>query len=137
MPTDSLMPNRSKPQLWGARICFSIAAIFLLFDAVTKIATPAPVVDAFTTLGIPLHLAVGIGVLQMVCLVLYMIPRTAVVGGLLLVAYLGGATAIHVCAESTLFETLFPAIIATLAWAALYLRDPRLRELLPFVRPAR
>jgi hypothetical protein len=119
---------------WGARICFAIPVLFILFDSVTKTATPAPVIEAFAKLGIPIHLALGLGILEIVCLALYVSPRTAFLGAILLTGYLGGATAIHVRAGSTPFELLFPAIIGTFVWAGLFFRDARLRELIPVRR---
>lgn len=116
---------------WTARICFAIAALFLLFDGATKLFSPPPVVAAFTRLGLPLRVAAPVGVLELACLALYVVPRTSVLGAILLAAYLGGAMAIHVRAASTAFEIVFPVLIALLLWGALFLRDPRVRELIP------
>lgn len=121
----------SAATVWTARIFFAIATLFLLFDGVTKLFTPPAVVAAFTRLGIPLHVATAIGILELVCVALYIVPRTSVLGAILLAAYLGGAVAIHVRAGSTPFEIVFPVLIALLLWGALFLRDPRVRELIP------
>lgn len=131
MQSTSISEPTSKKRLWAARVCFTVPVLFLIFDCVTKMATPAPVVAAFAKLGIPLHLALGLGILELACVVVYVIPRTAVLGAILLTGYLGGATSIHVRAGGTLFELLFPAMIGVLLWAALFLRDQRLRELIP------
>ena len=121
----------SPATVWTARIFFAIATLFLLFDGVTKLFTPPAVVAAFTRLGIPLGVATMVGVLELACLTLYVVPRTSVLGAILLAAYLGGAVAIHVRAGSTAFEMVFPVLIALLLWGALYLRDGRVRELIP------
>lgn len=110
---------------------FTIAVVFLAFDGITKLFSPRPVVEAFMRLGIPAHLAPGLGLLQLACLVLYVIPRTAVLGAILLAAFLGGAVAIHLRAESSSFERIFPVLIGLLVWGALYLRDERIRRLIP------
>jgi hypothetical protein len=110
---------------------FAVAVLFLAFDGGSKLAEPKPVADAFARLGIPLHLAPDIGLLQLACLVLYVVPRTAILGAILLAAFLGGAVAIHVRAGSTVFEKCFPVLIGLLVWGALYLRDERVRQLIP------
>jgi len=122
----------SAATVWTARILFTIAVFFLLFDGATKLFAPPPVVEAFTRLGIPLRTATAIGLLELACLVLYVVPSTAVLGAILLAAYLGGAVAIHVRARSTTFEMIFPVLVALMLWGALYLRDPRVRQLIPF-----
>jgi hypothetical protein len=121
----------SKPALWTARVCVTVVALFLIFDSVAKLIGPAPVLEAFTRLGIPQRLAPTIAVLLFVCLVIYLIPRTAVLGAILLSSYMGGAIAIHLRAGSTPFEMFFPVIMALLLWTPLYLRDQRVRQLIP------
>ncbi len=128
-PTSTVVTSAAT--VWAARILFTIAVLFLLFDGVTKLFAPTPVVEAFTRLGIPLRTATAIGLLELACLVLYVVPSTAVLGAILLSAYLGGAVAIHVRAGSTTFEKLFPVLIAVMLWGALYLRDPAVRQLIP------
>src|SRR5690349_1553873 len=83
----------SAAAVWTARIFFAIATLFLAFDGVTKLFAPPAVVAAFTRLGIPLHVAPAIGILELACLALYFVPRTSVLGAILLAAYLGGAVA--------------------------------------------
>ncbi len=113
-------------------IMTALPVLFLLFDAVIKLMRIEPVVQSFSELGYPPGLAVGIGLLELVCLALYVIPRTSVLGAILLTGYLGGAIATHVRIESPLFShTLFPVYVALLLWAGLYLRETRLRSLLP------
>jgi hypothetical protein len=106
----------------------------MLFDAVGKLVMPAPVVDAFHRLGFPANLGVGIGILLLASTILYLIPRTAVLGAVLLSAYLGGAVAIQMRAGSPAFENIFPVLFAILAWAGIYLRESRLAALLPLRR---
>ena len=106
--------------------------LFLLFDSAIKLAVIQPVVDSFVQLGWPTHLAFGIGALELVCIALYLVPRTSVLGAVLLTGYLGGAIATHVRVESPLFtHILFPVYVALLLWAGLFLREPRVREVLP------
>jgi hypothetical protein len=88
---------------------------------------PAPVVEAFTQLGYPLSTAVGLGVLELVCVALYVIPRTSILGAILLTGYLGGAVATQLRVGAVLFNLLFPVIHGVLLWGALVLRDDRLR----------
>jgi hypothetical protein len=84
--------------------------------------------ESFTQLGYPMRLAASIGLIQLCCVLMYLIPRTAVVGAVLLTGYLGGAVATHVRVENPLFtHTLFPIYVAVLIWVGLYFRDERLR----------
>lgn len=86
-------------------------------------------------LGYPPDRVLWIGIIELVCVVLYLVPRTAVLGALLLTGYLGGAIATHVRVGSPLLShTLFPIYVALMLWGGLYLREPRLRELVPFRR---
>jgi DoxX-like protein len=124
----------SKAKLWTGRVLTTLVGLFLLFDAVGKLVMPPPVVDAFHRLGFPTSLGVGIGILLLVCTVLYLIPRTAVLGAVLVSAFLGGAVAIQMRAGSPTFETIFPVLFAVLAWAGVYLRECRLAALLPLRR---
>ncbi len=121
----------SKPRLWTGRVLTALAGLFMLFDAVGKLVMPPPVVDAFHRLGFPTSLGAGIGILLLVSTVLYLIPRTTVLGAVLISAFLGGAVAIQIRAGSPTFETIFPVLFAILAWAGVYLREPRLGALLP------
>ena len=121
----------SVPARWAGRVLSTLAVAFLAFDAVIKLTVTAPVVQSFEQLGYPVHLAVWIGALELVCLAVYLIPRTAVVGAVLLTGYLGGAIATHVRLENPLFShVLFPTYVAALVWGGLYLRDRRVGALL-------
>ncbi|HEX5165080.1 MAG TPA: DoxX family protein [Thermomicrobiales bacterium] len=112
------------------RIVSGMAALFLAIDGVVKLATPEPVVRAMDELGYPDRMAVGIGALLLACLAVYLYPRTSALGAVLLTGYLGGAIASQVRIEADLFPVVFPAIVGTLIWTGLYLRDARLRALL-------
>jgi hypothetical protein len=121
-----MQPNRT--QLWLGRITSGIFSLFLVGDAISHIMKPAPVIEAFTHLGLPLSTGTGLGLLVLACVALYAIPRTAHLGVVLLTAYLGGAVAIHVRAGDPVFNILFPAIIGALLWLGLFLRDQQLRS---------
>lgn len=121
----------SKKRLWAGRILSGLIVLFLLFDSITKIMRIAPVLEATVRLGYPVHLIQGIGIVLLACAVLYVIPRTSVLGAILLTGYLGGATATQVRVSSPLFETVFPIIFGVLVWLGIFLRDDRLRVLVP------
>lgn len=121
----------SREQLWIGRIISGLAAAFMLMDGVMKLFKPAFVVEATKELGYPESSIVGIGIALTVCTILYIIPRTTIIGAILLTGYLGGAVASNVRVERALFDTVFPALVALLAWGGLWLRDPRLRKLVP------
>jgi len=131
MPSEIQIAPASKPLLWTGRILSILAVLFMLFDTVGHLLKPAPVVQAFAQLDFPLRLSVVIGIIQLICLILYVIPRTAVLGAVLLTGYLGGAVAIHMRVGNPLFECLFPIIIGVLFWTGLLLRDHRLRAIFP------
>ncbi len=119
---------------WTPRVGSALAglvALFLLMDAVMHLAAPAPVIAAFRRLEFPTSLSTPLGVVELVCIAAYLFPRTAVLGAVLLTGYLGGAVAINLRVGDPMFETLFPVIVGVLAWGALYLRDERVRRLLP------
>lgn len=116
--------------LWIGRIASGLAVLFMLFDGVLHITKPAPVATSFAQLGYPLDLAVGLGVLEIVCTVIYAIPRTVVPGAILLTGYLGGAVASQLRVGHSFFETIFPVIIGVLAWGGLFVRDARVRAAL-------
>ena len=110
----------------------TLAAMFLVFDTVLKVLKLGPAVEGTVALGYPVETVQWIGVIELACVVLYLVPRTAVLGALLLTGYLGGAIATHVRIGNPLFtHILFPVYVALFIWGGLYLRDTRLRELLP------
>jgi len=125
----------SKGRLWTGRIMSALPALFLLMDAVGKLVKPAPVVEGTVQLGYPESVLLGLGIVLLGCTVLYVIPRTAILGAILLTGYLGGAVATHVRVGNPLFShILFPVYLAVLIWGGLYLRDERLRALIPLRR---
>lgn len=126
----------SKTSLWTARIISALVVLFLLFDSAIHLTKPTPVVDAFARLGYPLSASVGIGIVELLCLIAYVIPRLAVLGAILLTAIIGGAIATQVRAGSPVFEAyIFPGLLGLLIWVGVWLRDHRLRELVPLRRP--
>jgi hypothetical protein len=122
---------------WTGRILTGLVTVFLLFDGGVKVLAPAFAAAHSGQLGLPDHLVFPIGVIELVCLAIYLIPQTAAFGAVLLTGFLGGAIATHFrVGDPLLGYTLFPVYVAALLWAGLFLRDSRLRVLLPFV-PAR
>lgn len=127
--------SASKKGLWAGRILTGLSGAFLLLDAVMKLVVAAPVVEGTIKLGYPVSSIRGIGMVLFASTILYLVPRTAVLGAVLLTGYLGGAIATHVRVEDPLFShTLFPIYVAAMAWGGLFLREPRLRALLPLVK---
>jgi DoxX-like family len=120
-----------KTTIWAGRIISAFAILFLIFDGVVKVLSMAPAVEASTQLGYPAGLVVGIGILELACLAVYVFPRTAVLGAILLTGYLGGAIATQLRAGSPLFSIVFPVIVGALVWGGLFLREERLRALIP------
>src|SRR5438309_734115 len=121
----------SKGRLWTGRIISALVVLFLLFDGITKMMKIKAVLDASAQLGYPVSTIVGIGVTLLVCTVFYVIPQTSILGAILLTGYLGGAVATQVRVGNPMFETLFPIIFGALAWAGIFLREDRLRALIP------
>jgi hypothetical protein len=121
----------SKTALWTGRILSGLPALFLLFDGALKLPKPKVVVDGTVHLGYAESVIVPLGIVLLVCTILYLIPRTAVLGAILLTGYLGGAVATHVRAGEGWFPIVFPIIIGVLLWGGLYLRDERLQALIP------
>jgi hypothetical protein len=108
---------------------------FLFLDGVAKLLELQPVVDGALRLGYPRDSVFRLGVILLSCVLAYAVPRTAVLGALLLTGYLGGAVATHVRVGSPLLSrVLFPTYVAALLWGGLVLRDARLRALLPLRR---
>jgi hypothetical protein len=123
----------SKKSLWTGRILSGFVTAFLLFDAVIHLLRPAPVVEAFARLHLSLSLAVDLGIIELVCIALYVVPRTSILGAILLTGYLGGAIATQLPTSTSFFgEILFPVYVGAILWGGLYLRDERLRALVPW-----
>ena len=136
MPSDTQTAAASKKRIWAGRILSGLPVLFLLFDAIIKLIKIRPVVEAFTNLGYPPNLAVPIGIVLLVCVALYVIPQTSVLGAIFLTGYLGGAVATHVrVGDPLISHVLFPTYVAAMIWGGLFLREGRLRALLPLRSP--
>jgi hypothetical protein len=117
----------------------ALLIVFMAFDTAIHLARPAPVVEAFAKLGLPLALAAPIGLIELACTLAYAVPRTRALGAVLLTGILGGAVTAHARVGDPLFPTvIFPAIVGVMVWLPLYLTDSRLRTLLasPSAPPA-
>jgi DoxX-like family len=122
----------SKGQLWTGRVLSTLATLFLLFDATLKFIKPQAVIDGTIALGYSHSAITPLGVVLLICTLLYIIPTTQVLGAILLTGYLGGAVATHVRHGDTLFShILFPTYLGALLWLGLYLRDSALRNFIP------
>lgn len=130
----ALMPaetnDLSRKRLWTGRVLTGLSGAFLIFDASMKLFKPPLVVEATVHLGYPESTIVGMGVVLLACTLLYLIPRTSILGAVLLTGYLGGAVATNVRAEQPMFNVVFPVIFACIAWGGLWLRDKRLKQML-------
>ena len=124
----------SNANRWTGLVMSGLPALFLLVDGVMKLFKPAVVVDTTVQLGFPEAVILPLGVVLLACTALYLVPRTAVLGAILLTGYLGGAVATHVRVQDGAFPIVFPVIIGALLWGGLVLRDPRLAALLPMSR---
>ncbi|MEO7909563.1 MAG: DoxX family protein [Roseiflexaceae bacterium] len=125
--------TNSRTMLWAGRIISALAVLFLIFDSVIKVVKMAPAVESTIQLGYPESLVITIGVLELACLAVYVFPRTAVLGAILLTGYLGGAIATNLRAGTPTFNVVFPVIIGALIWGGLFLREARLRMLVPLL----
>jgi DoxX-like family len=121
----------SNQMLWAGRILGALPVLFLLFDGIAKLFRPAPVVEATVQLGYPASVILPLGIVLTLCAIIYAIPRTAVLGAILLTGYLGGAVNTHVRVSGGWFPILFPVILGVLLWGGLYLTEQRLHALLP------
>ena len=120
----------NKSSLWIGRILSALPVLFLLLDGVMKVVKPAFVVEATVQLGYPESVIVALGVVLVACTILYLIPRTAVLGAILLTGYLGGAVATHVRVGGPWGSILMPVILGVMLWGGLHLRDERVRSLI-------
>jgi hypothetical protein len=120
--------TRSK---WTGRIITAIPVLFLLFDIAIKLINPPMVAEASEAAGVPAYLAQPLGIVLAICLGLYLYPRTAPLGAVLMTGYLGGAVFSHLRTDNPWFtHTLFPIYVAIFLWLGLYLRDARVRALI-------
>ena len=131
-PATATTSNRAR---WAGRVLTAIAVLFLTFDITIKLVGAKEAVEGTVQLGWQPHHLPILAAIQLVCLAIYLIPRTAPLGAVLWTGYLGGAIATHLRIDNPLFShVLFPIYVAAFLWGGLYLRDPRVRALL---RPAR
>jgi hypothetical protein len=127
METRNAVPKR----VWAGRAITALPVLFLLFDGVIKLLNITPVAESFTRLGYRPSVAVGIGIVELACIVIYLMPRTSVLGAILVTGYLGGAIATHLRVGDPLFtHVLFPLYVALPLWAGLWLRNERVRALI-------
>jgi hypothetical protein len=127
--------STSKAELIAGRIMTGLVVAFLLFDSVCKLLKLPFVIEGTIKLGYPEHVIVGLGVVLLISTLAYLVPATSLLGAILLTGYLGGAVATHVRVDDALFShVLFPVYVGALLWGGLFLRDARIRELLPLRR---
>lgn len=125
----------SKGQRWTGRILSGMVILFMLFDSIFKLIASPQVLESVPDLGYQAHHVLPMGILGLVSTIFYLIPRTSILGAVLLTAYFGGAIATHFRLDNPLFShTLFPVYLALLAWGGLWLRNVLLRTLLPWQR---
>jgi hypothetical protein len=129
---ESLMTTtNSKGTIWTSRIMSGLVILFMLADSIFKFIQPAEVVQGTIDLGYQSHHIAVMGILGLLSIALYAIPRTAVLGAILLTGYFGGAIATHLRLDNPLFShILFPVYLGVLAWGGLWLRDERVRKTL-------
>ena len=124
-------PSVSKRMLWTGWVLSGLPSLLLLFSGAMKLANPPGLTEGFAHLGLPVSDALGLGLLELGCTVVYLVPRTAVLGAVLLTGYLGGAILTHLRIGEPF---ILQALLGVVLWGGLYLREPRLRALLPLRR---
>ncbi|MFI5211880.1 MAG: DoxX family protein [Ignavibacteria bacterium] len=123
----------SKSKLWTGRVLSGVAVIFLIFDGTIHLLKPGPVIESFNHLGYSPDISVTLGIIELFCLAIYLIPQTSIFGAVLLTGYLGGAVASQLRIGEPLFGyVLFPVYIGILLWGGIYLRDRKLQSIIPF-----
>lgn len=130
MQTKAETASTSRSRLWAGRILSGLTTAFLVMDGGMKLFKPSFVVEATVKLGYPESSIVGIGAVLLLCTALYVIPRTSILGAILLTGYLGGAVATQVRVSGPLFDTTFPILFGCFVWGGLWLRDRRVQFLL-------
>ena len=119
----------SKGRLWTSYTLSTLLVFLMIFNGVVKIMKPQPVVEGFAHFGYPESIIAVIGMVEILCALLYIIPKTSVLGAIFVTGYLGGATATH--ARVLDWNFVIPFLTGVLAWLALFLRDGRIRALIP------
>ena len=119
----------SKTALWTGRVMSALPVLLVLFGSIVKLMKTASVVEGFARAGVPERLIVPVGVIELICVIVYVIPQTAVLGAILMTGLLGGATLTNLRIGDPTYPV--PVVLGMLAWGGLFLRDTRLRELIP------
>ncbi|MBT9471640.1 MAG: DoxX family protein [Pseudomonadota bacterium] len=133
--TDTAPAATPRLMLWTGRVLTGLAIAFMTFDTVIKLIDLQVVRDSLTQLGYPTALGPTIGAIELICLLLYIFPRTAVLGAVLLTAVMGGAIASHMrLGDPLVSHTLFGVYLGAVIWGGLYLRDAKLRAIFPIRR---
>jgi hypothetical protein len=131
METTPQAPLVSKKMIWAGRIMSAVPVLMMAMSAVMKFMKPQQVLDGFAHLGIPVGMINALGVVELLVVVVYVIPSTAVLGAILVTTYLGGATMATLRTGDAYYG---PIVLGILAWGGLFLRDPKIRALIPFRR---
>ncbi len=118
--------DTTKAKLWTGRVLWALGVPFMLMDTALHLTIPQVVVDASLKAGIPLSMVRPSGILELVSIVLYLVPRTAVIGAILLTGYLGGAVATNLHTEQPFW---MPFVFAAFLWGSLYCRDKRVAQI--------
>lgn len=124
--------TNSKGKLWAGRIMSALPGLLILLGSVMKLMRLPSVLEGFARAGVPERLIIPVGLIELICVVIYLIPRTAVLGAILMTGLLGGATITTLRVGDPTYP--MPVILGMLAWGGLYMRDARIRELIPLRR---
>jgi len=119
----------TKTALWTGRVMSALPVLLVLFGSVMKLMKTAAVVEGFVRAGVPERLIIPVGIIELVCVIVYVVPRTAVLGAILMTGLLGGATITNLRIGDPTYP--LPIILGMLAWGGLFMRDVRLRDLIP------
>ena len=119
----------SKTALWTGRVMSALPVLLVLFGSTVKLMKTASVVEGFVRAGVPERLIIPVGIIELVCVIVYVIPQTAVLGAILMTGLLGGATLTNLRIGDPTYP--MPLVLGMLAWGGLFLRDVRLRDLIP------
>jgi len=119
----------SKATLWISRVMSALPILLILFGSIVKLMKTAAVVEGFARSGAPERLIIPVGIIELICVVVYAIPRTSVLGAILMTGLLGGATITTLRVGDPTYP--LPIILGMMAWGGLFLRDRRLRALIP------
>ena len=126
MPANSPV---SKPALWTGRVMSALPVLMILFGSVMKLMKTPAVIEGFARAGLPARFIITVGTIELVCIIVYVIPQTAVLGAILMTGLLGGATLTEIRIGDPTWPV--PVVVGMLAWGGLFIRDLRLRELIP------